>query len=108
MSSSGPKPKKAKRLCIYHEEWQKEYPYAMPSEKFGKSFIYCSYCKKDISIGAGGVNDLKRHAQCNRHMKHANAIKLSGNVGDFFAVGQTQIDQVSEKDSYKRSSINII
>ena len=60
--------------------------------------VYCTLCKTDFSIGAGGVNDIKRHAESKKHSQHEKAVKGSNLMTRYVSTGQEQIDKVSDTD----------
>lgn len=58
------KPKTAK-CCVYNSDWSKLIE-CIQESTLGKHAL-CTLCKKDFHIGAGGVNDVRRHAEGSKH-----------------------------------------
>ena len=76
-----PPAKKAKRECKYLSEWRKNG--VLPSRK-GPTFALCEACGVDISIGHGGLNDVKKHIATTKHQEMLKATSSTKNLKSFF------------------------
>ena len=59
-SSTLPPKRKTRYSCIFRKYLSKTFPWAVES-KHGQSWAFCMHCHRDISMGQGGVKDLKRN-----------------------------------------------
>jgi hypothetical protein len=97
VGSGSPNKEKAKRprykyLCRFNKEWLKKYDFIQPASN--ENCAYCVYCKTDINIGAGGSNDIVRHAKTVKHVQHSKGLKNTASLDNYIAVGSNQIDKV--------------
>ena len=73
MASEGPgAPKHPKRECSYQTEWKNCW---LSASRRGPNFAHCDYCGTEISIGHGGVYDVKKHLATAKHqemVKHSS------------------------------------
>ena len=61
MAEEGPgTAKRPKRECSYQTEWKN---CGVSASRRGPNFAHCDYCGTEISIGHGGVNDVKSTCQ---------------------------------------------
>ena len=68
---------KAKYSCKFRPELCKEFEFITKSSTGNASSVYCKYCRKDFSISAGGSNDIRRHALCQKHKDAEKAKKIT-------------------------------
>ena len=67
MASEGPgAPKRPKRECSHQTEWKN---CGVSASRRGPTFAHCDYCGTEISIGHGGVNDVKKHLATSKHQE---------------------------------------
>ena len=85
--------KRAKYFCKYNPDWEKSFTF-ISKVKDNANAVHCSLCKKDFSIGAGGVNDIKRHKDSDKHKKMEKVIATTKPLP--FAMGQDHCSKVSE------------
>lgn len=65
MTSEGPgAPKRQKRECSYQSEWKSS---GISASRRGPTFAHCDICGTEISVGHGGVNDVKKHMATSKH-----------------------------------------
>ena len=57
--------KRPKRERSYQTEWKKLWT----ASRRGPNFAHCDYCGTDVSIGHGGVNDVKKHLATTKHQE---------------------------------------
>ena len=73
MASEGPgAPKRTKRECSYQTEWKN---FGVSASRRGPNFAHCDHCGTEISIGHGGVYDVKKHLATAKHqemVKHSS------------------------------------
>ena len=73
MAEEGPgTAKRPKRECSYQTEWKN---CGVSTSRRGPNFAHCDYCGTEISIGHGGVNDVKKHLATTKHqemVKHSS------------------------------------
>ena len=46
--------------------------------------MYCRYCGKDISVAAGEINGLKRHATMMVHTKNEKSVNQQSSISHIF------------------------
>lgn len=68
--------KRVKYACKYKPEYEKKFDFVAKSKELDTN-VHCTYCKKDFSIAAGGVNDITRHSQGAKHSAIAKAKRFS-------------------------------
>jgi len=67
-----PTKKKPKRLCRYRADWSVEFSWS--TKVTGNVFAAdCNLCRKTVSIGHGGRNDLLQHSRTDGHKKAVRA-----------------------------------
>ena len=64
--NDGPEGKRVKRECSYHPDWKNS---GLSASKKGSNFAHCDSCGTDISIGHGGIHDIKRHLATAKHLE---------------------------------------
>ena len=77
------KKKKKKRLQRYKDSYAQEYAWVAKSRK-DQFHAYCRYCTKEISIGCGGLSDLKSHLTSRVHTSNAEAHKTNQMLSVFY------------------------
>ena len=100
-SISAPPRLRAKRPCKSNKEWLKTFEFIQESS-LGQHFALRTYCKNDISITGGGINDITRHSTGKKHREYANAVKSSHRMADYIAVGDSEIEKI------RRCSIQLL
>ena len=86
--------KRPKRQCKFQNEWLKSFDYIQKSE-LGNHYAYCTYCKCDVNITAGGTNDITRHSKGKKHSEHKKAVKTSFSMSNYVALGEAEVEKVS-------------
>jgi hypothetical protein len=84
---------KAKYLCKFQEQWIKDFDFINKSVK-SDNHAFCTYCRVDFSVGAGGRNDINRHTEAKKHKDHVKALAKVTKMNQFIAIGNDQVDQV--------------
>lgn len=84
---------KAKYLCKFNEKWTKDFQFIQKSE-ISDHYVFCTFCKTDFSIGAGGKNDISRHGKGKKHQEIDKALKNAHKISEFVPVGEKEIDKV--------------
>ena len=81
---STPPSKRKRYSCVFRKHLSKTFSWATESKR-GRSFAFCVRCSRDISMGQGGVKDLKRHEQTDLHSRaeksNVGAMPLSSYFG---------------------------
>lgn len=85
---------RAKYMCKFQQDWIKDFEFVQRSTK-SDNHVYCTFCKVDISVGAGGKNDLTRHSTSKKHSDHVKALKKVAKLSHFMPVGDKELDEVS-------------
>ena len=67
-SMNTPSPKRKRYSFIFRKYLSKTFPWATESKR-GRSWAFCMRCHRDISMGQGGVKDLKRHEMTALHTR---------------------------------------
>jgi hypothetical protein len=67
----------------FSDKWSTTYTFIKPS-RLGEHHAFCEYCRTDISISHGAMNDLVRHANSNKHSLNAKAVAQCPSVSDKF------------------------
>lgn len=96
--SSPNKPKstsKSKRYCKFLKQWTADFAYIQPSKK-GELYAFCTYCKSNISVTGGGVNDITRHAEGKKHKQVAKSIQMSSRITKYVSTEDKDLDKVSK------------
>ena len=78
--------KKGKRPTTFKDTYKKDFPCIRESRK-GPTHSFCTECRSDFSLAAGGSNDIRNHIQTTKHqtnVKHANASNKSLTSDHFF------------------------
>ena len=70
--SSSPLRKRKKYACVFYKLYSKTFPWATNSNE-GPTFAFCMRCNRDISLGQGGMKDLRRHEQTTLHSRSEKA-----------------------------------
>ena len=63
-----------RRKQSYCDSYAETFTFIKKSTK-GEHHAYCKSCNCDISISAGGANDIKRHMNNDKHKKNAEALQ---------------------------------
>ena len=87
--------KKKKRLQKFKESYAQEYAWVTKSKK-GQFHAHCTYCTRDISIGCGGLSDLKSHSTSQAHKSNATAVKKNQVLSNFY---------LPKKDGIEKSNV---
>ena len=66
MAREGPPAKRPKRECSYQTELKN---CGVSASRREKNFAHCDYCGTEISIGHGGVSDVKKHLATSKHQE---------------------------------------
>ena len=88
LMGEGPPPKRYKRECKYQTEWKK---CGVSASKRRPQYAYCDYCRTDIGIGHGGVNDVKKHLSTSKHQEMVRGSSGSCDIATLFA--QSSIEE---------------
>ena len=85
---------KPKRLCKFNKEWTKTWSFILGSRK-GENSAFCEKCRCDISIGHGGLHDIKKHVASEKHRLTSSSIASTSSVLSCFASSHltAQLDQ---------------
>ena len=78
--------KKGKRPTTFKDTYKKDFPCIRESRK-GPTHAFCTECRSDFRLVAGGSNDIRNHIQTTKHqtnVKHANASNKSLTLDRFF------------------------
>ena len=80
--------KKGKRSTTFKDTYKKDFPCIRESRKGPTcTHAFCTECRSDFSLAAGGSNDIRNHIQTTKHqtnVKHANASNTSPTLDRFF------------------------
>ena len=87
--------KEKKRLQKFKESYAQEYAWVTKSKK-GQFYAHCTYCTRDISIGCGGLSDLKSHSTSQAHKSNATAVKKYQVLSNFY---------LPKKDGIEKSNV---
>jgi len=87
--------KKQKRDTKFHSDWNKEYTWVQKSEK-GEGFMFCSACKCNVSVKAGGMHDLKMHQATLKHQRNIKSIQSTPTVASLFT--PSNVDKVTKAE----------
>lgn len=91
------KPAKNRRLCSYNKQWEVKNAWIKPvSGDSTKAF--CTLCRRELSVGHGGENDLNQHASTEMHKK-AKLAKGASNIGAFFGGTTVETDKIAASDA---------
>ena len=63
-----PRPKKKRYAQTYKKDWEKQVTWVTHSPK-GDEYAFCTICDKDLSCSEGGLKDLKRHGEREKHKR---------------------------------------
>lgn len=78
-------------------KWQSGWTkYRMKESRKGPSFVFCTVCQVDVSVAGGGVHEIKRHLETNKHVKGLKDVAAQPAIAQAMAVGQ-QHTKLSEK-----------
>ena len=61
---------KKKYKCVFNDFMQENYPFTKKCKRSVNKF-YCKVCDKDVSLAAGGINDILRHGETKVHVDRA-------------------------------------
>ena len=75
--------KRSKYLCKFRTEWTKKDPVIVQSKK-GVNYAFCTTCAADISVGAGGWNDIAKHKNTTKHIEMVKQRKGQTEVSRYF------------------------
>ena len=81
-SDRTPPKKKIKRLCRYKQSWEKDFEWyrKVPGNEFKAC---CTLCRREFSIGHGGLHDVSTHNKSELHLRAVDAAR-SSSVRSFF------------------------
>ena len=65
-------------------------PQFITSSTKGTKFAYCKLCYCHFSVSHGGINDIKRHVDCQKHKLKSNESDNSAKIAMFFREPQNQ------------------
>ena len=74
--------KRSKYLCKFRTEWTKKDPVIMQSKK-GVNYAFCNTCAADISVAAGGWNDIAKNKNTTKHIELVKQSKGQTEVNCF-------------------------
>ena len=102
---SVPNPKRARSTSRHvaskcQESWRK---YHLAPSKKGASYVFCTLCSSDLSIGGGGLHDIKRHIGSVKHTQLLRAVQSQPSIASAMASSsQTESlqDQVTKAEVY--------
>ena len=92
--------KKPKIACRYKADWSR---YRMKPSKKSASHAFCTVCNVDISIAAGGKNDVERHLKSAKHVDGLSKGKSQPTLSTFMAqtsASKTVEDQAMAAEIY--------
>ena len=92
--------KKPKIACRYKADWSR---YKMKPSKKGATHAFCTVCHVDISIAAGGKNDVERHLKTAKHVDGLSKGKSQPTLSTFMAqtsASKTVEDQAMAAEIY--------
>ena len=84
----------------WQESWRKYH--LVPSKK-GASYVFCTLCSSDLSIGGGGLHDIKRHIGSVKHTQLLRAVQIQPSIASAMASSlqtETLQDQVTKAEVY--------
>jgi hypothetical protein len=64
--------KRKKYVCKYQQFWEKEFTWLKKSDT-GEDMAHCKLCNTNISVTAGALYDVKRHAKRSTHVTAVEA-----------------------------------
>ena len=65
------------------DKWSTTYSFIKPS-RLGEHYAFCEYCRADISISHGAMNDLVKHVNSNKHIRYAKAVTMCPSISNKF------------------------
>jgi len=78
-------PPKMKRLCRFKQSWEKDFEWCRKVP--GNEFKACTLCRREISIGHGGLHDVSTHNKSELHLRAVDAAR-SSSVRSFFVAAE--------------------
>ena len=69
--------KKGKRRTTFKDSYKKDFPCIRESRK-GPTHAFCTECRSDFSLAAGGSNDIRNHIQsmCDGHLPQQCRLRM--------------------------------
>ena len=71
-----------KRICKWRKDFEENFK--VFKSRRGSSFAHCSICNADFSVAAGGINDVKRHLDTQKHQSFVHQVILQPPVMSCF------------------------
>ena len=98
---SAPQPKRARHVASkWQEGWRK---YHLTRSRKGASYAFCTLCSNDLSIGGGGLHDIKRHVGSVKHMQMLRDLHSQPSITSAMASSsqaESPQDQVTKAEVY--------
>jgi len=88
----------------YIREWRKDVGEWCTKSSEGSQFAFCTLCDECLSIGSGGLKDLKRHVQSSMHMNNTKVRTLCNAITSHFS--PTPLDDNVSKAEILSSVLN--
>eukprot|EP00117_Sycon_ciliatum_P001315 scpid104106/ scgid7025/ len=75
---------KKKVASKWQPSWTK---FRMKESRKGPNFVYCTVCQVDVNISGGGVHEIKRHMDTNKHSKALRDVATQPGISQAMSAG---------------------